>query len=118
MDRAWASSDPWLFEHPPEIEWLGVYPNFAVDPGHELVQVVRDAHEAVAGYKPVITSMPAGVRRDVLFTARHSGGGVRARRPGRRPHGRRGRRYGAARPRRQGVRAGRPELVPLTAGRR
>jgi len=56
----WAASDPWLSEHPPEVEWMGVYPNFAVDPGHELVQVVAAAHEGVSGAEPLITSMPAG----------------------------------------------------------
>jgi acetylornithine deacetylase len=55
----WAAFDPWLSDHPPELEWLGVYPNFAVDPGHELVKVVREAHEAVAGAEAAITSMPA-----------------------------------------------------------
>ena len=65
----WAASDPWLSEHPPEVDWLGVYPNFAVDPGHELVQVVRDAHKAVAGYKPGITSMPAAC--DATFYSQH-----------------------------------------------
>lgn len=55
----WAASDPWLMEHPPELEWLGVYPNFSIDPGHELVGVVGAAHETVVGSTPSITSMPA-----------------------------------------------------------
>jgi acetylornithine deacetylase len=55
----WASFDPWLAAHPPELEWPGVYPNFAVDPDHELVGVVSETHERVAGRPAPITSMPA-----------------------------------------------------------
>jgi acetylornithine deacetylase len=58
IDR-WASFDPWLKLHPPEIEWPGVYPNFAIDPKDDLVARVSQVHERVTGSQASITSMPA-----------------------------------------------------------
>jgi acetylornithine deacetylase len=43
-----AQLDPWLREHPPEIEWKLNWPASVVDPTHPIVSAVQDAHQASA----------------------------------------------------------------------
>lgn len=47
--RAAAQLDPWLREHPPEIEWLGNWPAAATPWEAPVAQAVRAAHERVTG---------------------------------------------------------------------
>jgi len=44
-----ARLDPWLREHPPELEWLNNWPPMQIEWEHELVQTVVRAHEQAAG---------------------------------------------------------------------
>ena len=43
-----ANLDPWLREHPPEIEWNFNWPATSIDPNHPIVQTMLAAHELVA----------------------------------------------------------------------
>ncbi len=62
----WAKLDPWLREHPPEIEWWGEYRHHSLAPEHELVSAMRSAHEAVTGSRAKVCSFPAGADATVL----------------------------------------------------
>jgi acetylornithine deacetylase/succinyl-diaminopimelate desuccinylase family protein len=56
-----ANADPWLREHPPEIEWgvLGVsFPPAELSPDHPLLEVVRDVTRRVRG-EPEVRGMEA-----------------------------------------------------------
>lgn len=44
-----AEADPWLTEHPPELEWRHHWPPARLDPDHELVASVARAHRASVG---------------------------------------------------------------------
>jgi len=43
-----ARLDPWLREHPPELDWKLNWPASVVDPDHPIVNAVADAHEWAA----------------------------------------------------------------------
>ena len=62
----WASLDPWLAEHPPELEWWGDFANYALDPEHELVRTVAASHESLVGQPARICAFPAGADTTVL----------------------------------------------------
>jgi acetylornithine deacetylase len=62
----WASLDPWLVEHPPELEWWGDFAHHALDPDHELVRAVAAAHERAVGAPARIGAFPAGADATVL----------------------------------------------------
>jgi acetylornithine deacetylase len=62
----WASLDPWLLEHPPELEWWGEFRHHALDPDHELVHTVTAVHESITGSPATISSFPAGADAAVL----------------------------------------------------
>lgn len=56
-----ASTDPWLTEHPPVIEWLGLNKAGAqIPPDHPLVGLVGDSFTQVMGRQPTIVGFPAG----------------------------------------------------------
>jgi acetylornithine deacetylase/succinyl-diaminopimelate desuccinylase family protein len=43
-----AQLDPWLREHPPEVEWKLNWPASVVDPSHPICVTVQEAHELAA----------------------------------------------------------------------
>ena len=63
---AWAKLDPWLREHPPELEWWGEFRHHSLPPEHELVRVMQAAHEAVTGTRAKVCAFPAGADATVL----------------------------------------------------
>jgi acetylornithine deacetylase/succinyl-diaminopimelate desuccinylase family protein len=65
-----ARTDPWLRDHPPEIEWgvLGVsFPPAEVPLDHPLVQTLASVHQEVIGKPPVVEGMAAVT--DMAWTA-------------------------------------------------
>lgn len=59
--RAIADQDPWLREHPPEIEWFsGQFAPAEVPPDASICKAVVRAHELTAGRKPSIEGVPYG----------------------------------------------------------
>jgi acetylornithine deacetylase len=65
-----AATDPWLCEHPPVVEWLGLNKEgaeTAVD--HPFVRTMRDAARAALGREPVLAGFPAGC--DLPYYRRH-----------------------------------------------
>lgn len=65
--REVADRDPWLREHPPELEWWGgQFAPAATDPDHPLVATVRSAHEDVVGSPPLVQGMPYGADMRLL----------------------------------------------------
>ena len=57
--EAWAQRDPWLVEHPPEIEWWGDFAHHDVPVDHPLVGVMGEAHAAVTGAPAVVSAFLA-----------------------------------------------------------
>jgi acetylornithine deacetylase len=56
-----ARMDPWLREHEPEVEWLGLNKEGAEIPtSHPLVVTLADHFRGVAGREPLIQGFPAG----------------------------------------------------------
>jgi acetylornithine deacetylase len=62
----WASLDPWLTEHPPEIEWWGEFRHHALDPNHELTQAVAQAHETITASPAKVCGFLASADATVL----------------------------------------------------
>jgi acetylornithine deacetylase len=65
-----ARTDPWLRDHPPEVEWgvLGVsFPPAEIPIDHPLVQAMANVHQQVTGEPPVIRGMEAVT--DMAWTA-------------------------------------------------
>lgn len=53
--------DPWLKEHPPEIEWFGLNFEAAQIPlEHSLVRTLKQAYKGIMGKEPHILGFPAG----------------------------------------------------------
>ena len=58
---ALAKRDPWLREHPPELEWFGgQFAPAEVAPDAPICEAVREAHERVTGEKPSVEGVPYG----------------------------------------------------------
>ncbi|MDQ3183068.1 MAG: ArgE/DapE family deacylase [Actinomycetota bacterium] len=56
-----AKRDPWLREHPPELEWFGgQFAPAEVAPDAPICEAVREAHERVTGEKPSVEGAPYG----------------------------------------------------------
>ena len=56
-----ASKDPWLREHPPTVEWLGLNKEGAETPeGNPFVSVIRDIFLPILGRPPIVAGFPAG----------------------------------------------------------
>jgi acetylornithine deacetylase len=56
-----AERDPWLREHPPELEWFGgQFAPAEVDPDAPICKAVREAHERVTGEPPAVEGVPYG----------------------------------------------------------
>ena len=56
-----ARRDPWLREHPPELQWFGgQFAPAEVEPDAPICEAVKAAHEQVAGEKPPVEGVPYG----------------------------------------------------------
>jgi acetylornithine deacetylase len=56
-----AERDPWLVEHPPELEWFGgQFAPAEVPPDAPICEAVKRAHERVTGEKPPVEGVPYG----------------------------------------------------------
>jgi acetylornithine deacetylase len=56
-----AQRDPWLREHPPELEWFGgQFAPAEVEPDAPICEAVSKAHERVTGGAPTIVGVPYG----------------------------------------------------------
>jgi len=57
-----AAKDPWLQEHPPQIEWFGWHANpWLQDPQAPFIRVMSENGRAVLGHEPPIVGKPAGM---------------------------------------------------------
>jgi acetylornithine deacetylase len=62
-----AAADPWLAEHPPEVQWWGGRFDPAVtDPQHAIVTAVSAAAAAVTGSAPVVEGVTYGADMRLL----------------------------------------------------
>ena len=56
-----AERDPWLREHPPQLEWFGgQFAPAEVEPGSSICEAIKEAHEQVTGEKPPVEGVPYG----------------------------------------------------------
>jgi acetylornithine deacetylase len=56
-----ARRDPWLREHPPELQWFGgQFAPAEVEPDAPICEAVKEAHEQVAGERPPVEGVPYG----------------------------------------------------------
>ena len=56
-----AERDPWLREHPPELEWFGgQFTPAEVEPDAPICEAVKEAHERVTGETPAVVGVPYG----------------------------------------------------------
>jgi acetylornithine deacetylase len=59
--RSVAERDPWLREHPPELEWFGgQFAPAEVELDAPICEAVREAHERVTGETPSVEGVPYG----------------------------------------------------------
>ncbi len=59
--------DPWLTEHPPRVEWFGLFYNPAqTEPDHPFVSLARECYQAVTGEEPVVNGFEAGTDMRLL----------------------------------------------------
>ena len=57
----WDIADPWLREHPPELEWWGGQFSFFITSAYsEIITTLRRAHDAVSGYRQQTWASPYG----------------------------------------------------------
>jgi len=57
-----AGADPWLVQHPPQVEWFGWQADpWYQDPAAPFVQVVLSSAEAASGQKMEVVGSPAGL---------------------------------------------------------
>ena len=62
-----ADRDPWLKDHPPQLEWWGAqFAPASTDPEHALPQTLMDAHRSVTGDSPIVRGMPYGADMRLL----------------------------------------------------
>ena len=63
-----ASRDPWLKEHPPQIEWFGWHANpWVQEENDPFIQLVLEDSEKILGKIPPVVGKPGGV--DTRFCA-------------------------------------------------
>jgi acetylornithine deacetylase len=56
-----AERDPWLREHPPELEWFGgQFAPAEVEPDAPICEAVKEAHKRVTGEAPAVEGVPYG----------------------------------------------------------
>jgi acetylornithine deacetylase len=56
-----AERDPWLVEHPPQLEWIGgQFAPAEVPPDAPICEALIEAHERVTGEKPPVEAVPYG----------------------------------------------------------
>lgn len=64
--------DPWLLQHPPKVEWFGLFYNPAqTEIDHPLVKLAENCFETVTGEKAVINGFEAGT--DMRLLSNHFG---------------------------------------------
>ena len=51
--------DPWLKEHPPEVEWVNHWPPYLISEDESIVTTLSQTHEQVFGTKPKISGIIA-----------------------------------------------------------
>jgi acetylornithine deacetylase len=67
-----ASTDPWLREHPPKVEFIGLaYEGAMVDPGHPIVGALSQAYRQVLGAETTIAADHSG--NDMRLYTNHGG---------------------------------------------
>jgi acetylornithine deacetylase len=67
-----AAEDPWLQEHPPELEWIeGQFEPGATPLESPIVQLVAEGHREVVGRRPKFIGIPCGT--DLRLFTRHAG---------------------------------------------
>jgi acetylornithine deacetylase len=67
-----ADRDPWLREHPPDLEWFeGQFAPAEVEPDAPICQAVKEAHERVTGETPAVEGDPYGADMRIFI---HVGG--------------------------------------------
>lgn len=63
-------SDPWLVDHPIEVEWWGgQFAPGRTDPAHPLISTVQSTHQAITGSQPEIYGGPYGSDLRLLVSA-------------------------------------------------
>lgn len=56
-----AGRDPWLREHPPELEWFGgQFAPIEVETDAPICEALKEAHERVTGVRPSVEGVPYG----------------------------------------------------------
>jgi acetylornithine deacetylase len=67
-----AERDPWLREHPPELEWFGgQFAPAEVEPNDPICEAVKKAHERVTGETPAVEGVAYGADMRIFI---HFGG--------------------------------------------
>jgi acetylornithine deacetylase len=67
-----AERDPWLREHPPELEWFGgQFAPAEVEPNAPICEAVKNAHERVTGETPAVEGVAYGADMRIFI---HFGG--------------------------------------------
>src|SRR5215210_3519711 len=67
-----AERDPWLREHPPELEWFGgQFAPAEVEPDAPICEAVKRAHQRVTGEEPSVEGVPYGADMRIFI---HFGG--------------------------------------------
>jgi len=77
--NAICSTDEWLKDHRPKVEWVLWWPPFTTPLDHPIVKTVSEAYEAITGKKPIITGCPAVLDAPFLTripTVSHGAGGA------------------------------------------
>lgn len=65
--RGACEGDPWLMEHPPRVEWFGLFYNPAqTEPDHPFVKLAEESYEAMLGEAPVVNGFEAGTDMRLL----------------------------------------------------
>lgn len=60
-------ADPWLLEHPPRVEWFGLFYNPAqTEIDHPLVKLMQTCYETVVQQKPAVNGFEAGTDMRLL----------------------------------------------------
>jgi acetylornithine deacetylase len=67
-----ASTDPWLRDHPPQVEFIGLcYEGARIDPDHALMQTLSESYRQTLNKQPRITAFPTGC--DMRLYTNHGG---------------------------------------------
>jgi acetylornithine deacetylase len=64
--RKAAELDPWMKEHPPEINKIATVFAADIDANHPIVQSLKRSYKAVTGGEPIVTGKTAGTEQRLL----------------------------------------------------